>query len=262
MCRGCLWPCVSLSYQLTTLKSLLTSSWHQVSTVHWTGQTDERVDRWTARDDLINDGQVISGKAQKRNNFFQLVFFFLLFLSWLKMIHTDHFRIQKLAFHCSFISTSTHDILYHKQPCKKDFQKKTKWLTDITDYNSCNDKFTVSTPKYVGLNMFCWFNLVPLVQEPTAGGSGKLVPFSSFCQCCLFSAQNHWIKHQRDTKVIKGRSCLHHVAVCTANRSTFIIVFIPPLFLETLWRSCKITKNRNIWPPKQLFFSSVIREDV
>lgn len=33
------------------------------------------MDRWTARDDLINDGQVISEKAQKWNNFFQLVFF-------------------------------------------------------------------------------------------------------------------------------------------------------------------------------------------
>lgn len=122
--------------------------------------------------------------------------------------------------------------------------------------------------QYQHLNMLFWTfsagltKLVPLVQEPTAGGSGKLVPFSSFCQCCFCSAQNHWIKHQRDTKVIKGWSCQHHVALCTANRSTFIIVFIPPLFLEPLWRSCKITKTRNIWPPKQLFLWSVIREDV
>lgn len=87
-----------------------------------------------------------------------------------------------------------------------------------------NYTFTVSTLKYARLKVFCSCNQVRLVLEPE-------------------------IKHQLNTEVINGWSCLCDVTLVLSPTGQPLLLCSQSLFLQTLWRSSNITKTRKTWTP-------------
>lgn len=87
-----------------------------------------------------------------------------------------------------------------------------------------NYTFTVSTLKCARLKVFCSCNQVRLVLEPE-------------------------IKHQLNTEVISGWSCLCDVTLVLSPTGQPLLLSSQYLFLQTLWRSSKITKTSKTWSP-------------